>query len=377
MATILCLNNYDLRGYPNDNRPAPDHFLYGVNHLHRLGYQIVVGGDETRRVLQWVHSAAAAARLPIHLGDLHRQWNALAELARADLVYSPCDSVAQGLSYLRAVGLLRVPIVCVAHHPPLGGQLRALRRPWVRLALRGVDAFPSLSRCVADELNQLAPGRHLSEPLPWGPDLTFYPPYTPPGRGVISAGRTGRDFVTFGIAASRTTSPATIVCPSSYITPEFREFGPNVAVLDDPNPIHFSYRQLVDMYARARAIAIPMQAVSGLCGLTSLLDALGMGRAVVMTRNRLIDIDVEKEGIGFWVNPGDVEGWQRAIQFLDDNAEEAVAMGRRARRLAEERYNSRVFGERIAEIVGRFLPPRATASAHATVQPRSAKEVAR
>jgi len=356
MSTILCLNNYDIGQYAEDSPSSPDHFLYGINHLNRLGYRIVVGGDATWRMLHWIHSAASRLRLPIPLGDLHRQWNALPELARADLIYSPCDSVVQGLCYLRAVGLLRIPIVCLAHHPVEHGKLQALRRPWVRLALRGIDAFPSLSRGVANEINRLAAGRRLSQPLPWGPDLKYYPPYTPPGRGVIAAGRTGRDFDTFGAAASRTTSPATIVCPAANVSPAFQSFGANVTVLSHPNPIHFTYPQLIDMYTRARAIAIPMQAVFGLCGLTSLVDALAMGRAVVMTRNRLIDIDVERERIGFWVDAGDTEGWRRALQFIEDYPQEADAMGRRARQLAEERVNSRLFGEQIAAIIGRLVP---------------------
>jgi glycosyltransferase involved in cell wall biosynthesis len=185
---------------------------------------------------------------------------------------------------------------------------------------------------------------------------------------VISAGRTGRDFVTFGRAVTQTTCPATIVCASSYVSPEFKEFGPNVTVLAHPNPIHYSYRDLLDMYVSAAAIAIPMVQTPALCGLTSLLDALGMGRAVIMTRNPLIDIDVEVEKIGFWIAPGDTQGWQRAVQFVADHPDEIAEMGRRARRIAEERYNSRLFAAKLLEIVDRALAgkPAANLSGPAT-----------
>jgi glycosyltransferase involved in cell wall biosynthesis len=355
MPTVLCLNNYDIGWFAQDPPSSPNHFLFGIDHLHRRGLRVVVCEDTTRRLLNWLQSFAARARLPIRLGDLSQQWNALAELRSADLIYSPCDSVVWGLCYLRAAGLLGVPIICLAHHPILRGRARAFRRLWVRLALRGVDAFPSLSTGVADEINRLAPGRALSRPLPWGPDLDFYPLYQPSGRGVVSAGRTGRDFDTLGAAASATTCPVTIICPASYVTPTFRGFTPNVTVLAHENPIHLTYPQLIEHYTAARAIAIPMAPTFGLCGLTSLLDALAMGRAVIMTRNPLIDIDVELEGIGFWVAPGDIAGWARALQFVEDQPAQVEEMGRRARRLAEDRYNSRAFGEQLYDSVSRLL----------------------
>ena len=355
MPTVLCLNNYDVGWFAQDPPSTPDHFLYGIGHLHRRGLRVVIGGDQSRRLLRWLNRMAARSHLPIPLGDLSRQWNALPELRSADLIYSPCDTVVWGLCHLRAAGLLRVPVICLAHHPLLRGRGRSVRRPWVRLALRGVDAFPSLSTRVADEINRLAPGRALSRPLPWGPDLAFYPPYHPPGRGVVSAGRTGRDFDILGAAATTTGCPVTIICPASYVTSAFRRFGPNVTVFAHENPMHYAYPQLIKHYSSARAIAIPMDPPFGLCGLTSLLDALAMGRAVIMTRNPLIDIDVELEGIGFWVAPGDVGGWTRALRFVEDHPAQAEEMGRRARHLAENRYNSLAFAEQLYDIVASVL----------------------
>jgi len=355
MPTVLCLNNYDIGWFAQDPPTSPNHFLYGIDHLHRRGLRVVVGGEGPRRLLWWLQRLATKARLPILLGDLSRQWNALPELRSADLIYSPCDSVVWALCYLRAAGLLGIPVICLGHHPLLRGGAATVRRPWVRLALRGVDAFPSLSTAVADQINSLAPGRALSRPLPWGPDLAFYPPYHPAGRGVVSAGRTGRDFDTLGAAASATTCPVTIICPASHVTPAFQGFGPNVSVLAHENPTHYTYLQLIEYYSAARAIAIPMVQQFGLCGLTSLLDALAMGRAVIMTRNPLIDIDVELEGIGFWVAPGDTAGWTRALRFVEDHPAQAEEMGRRARHLAENRYNSGAFAKQLYDIVSRLL----------------------
>jgi len=354
MNTILVLNNYDIRSFAEDRPGFPDQFFYGVNYLHKRGDRIVALGEKRNRLLRMIEEINRGLRLHIPLGDLSQQWNILPELGSADLIYCPCDSVAQSLCYMRAVGLIKIPIVCLAHHPPLRGRAAFLRRPFVRLALQGVSAFPSLSRTVASQINLLA-GSQLSSALPWGPDLNYYPPYRPGRGGVITAGRTGRDFVTFGRAASRTSTPVTIICPSRYVTAEFKEFNSNVTVFANPDELHFTYSELIEMYSLNHAIAIPMTEAPGLCGLSSLLDALGMGRAVIMTRNPSIDIDIEAEGIGFAVAPGDMEGWRRAIQFIKDNPDEADAMGYRARRFAEERCNSRLFAESLMGIVDRVL----------------------
>ena len=355
MSTILVLNNYDISSFAEERPIFPDQFFYGVNYLHRRGDKVVVLNSNAKRMLDVIAAVNKGLRMHIPLGDLSQQWNALPEMRSADLIYCPCDTVAQFLCYLRAVGIIRVPIVCLAHHPPLGGRASVIRRPWVKLALKGTAAFPSLSRAVANQINLLAPGRALSSALKWGPDLTYYPQYRPGREGVISAGRTGRDFVTFGRAASRTSSSVTIVCPTRYVVDEFNEFKSNVTILANPDEMHFTYRELIEMYSKTQAIAIPMAETSSLCGISSLLDALGMGRAVIMTRNSLIDIDVEGEGIGFTIAPGDIDGWQRAIQFIEDNPNEAQAMGYRARCFAEERYNSELFAESLLKIIDRVL----------------------
>jgi len=76
-----------------------------------------------------------------------------------------------------------------------------------------------------------------------------------------------------------------------------------------------------------------------------------MGKAVIMTRNRQIDIDIEKEGIGIFIKPGDVEGWKRAIYYLLEHPQETEEMGDRARSLCESRYNLEYFSSRLASIL--------------------------
>jgi glycosyltransferase involved in cell wall biosynthesis len=74
-----------------------------------------------------------------------------------------------------------------------------------------------------------------------------------------------------------------------------------------------------------------------------------------MTKHPLIDLDIEAEGIGKWVEPGDIRGWKDAIQFFEDNEDEAFAMGQRARNLVIAGLNSMSFANEMMDIFENVL----------------------
>ncbi len=355
MARILVLNNFDLAAARVDVAAgrAPDHLLYGVNHFERHGHTVEVVPYRRSGALQ--RASAVMRRFPIPLGDLDQQASVLRAARHADLIYSPSQNVAQLLAYLRALRLLDRPIVWVVHHPLDTGRLRRPRAPVIRALLRGVDAYPALSAPIADDLSRIAGSRARTQPLSWGPDATWYPPSDGVGRGVIAAGRTNRDIVTFARAAADAGVPARIVCSERAATRLPAGGNPEVIARE------LRYSELAELYARARAIAIPLHVrwPWPINGLQSLLDALGMGKPVILTRNPWIDIDIEELGIGIWVDPGDVAGWRRALTRLEDDPALAAQMGRRARALVDsgERTSAR-FADQLIGIIDRVLRAR-------------------
>jgi glycosyltransferase involved in cell wall biosynthesis len=197
--------------------------------------------------------------------------------------------------------------------------------------------------------------------------VDFYGPWTPPGAGVIATGRTGRDFKTFALAAACSSSSATIIGLRGQLDdPAFR--GKEcLRVIEAPNeePVPgerrgwLKYPELCSHMRSHAAIAIPLFAQSSLAGVTSLMDALGLGRAILMTRNVHVDVDIEAERIGFWLEPGDVRGWADRLKWIAANPVEVAEMGERARRLAEQRLNSAAFAHGLTRIFERALggPP--------------------
>jgi glycosyltransferase involved in cell wall biosynthesis len=352
VARIIALNNFDLQATREAVAAGgvPDHLLYGLNHFERMGHEVQVVPYHRSRTLQ--KTSHAMHRSPIPLGDLEQQLAVLRMARRADLIYSPCQNVGQLLGYLRAVGVLKTPIVWVVHHPLDLGRLKRPRRPVMRALLRGLDAYPALSAPVADDLAAIAGSSERTAALRWGPDPDWYPANGNIGRGVVAAGRTNRDFETFGKAASQTEVPTWIVCPV-HVQPRLTS-GSRTTVIAS----NMAYTDLVGLYAQARAVAIPLHVrwPWPINGLQSLMDALGMGKPVILTRNPWIDIDVEKLGIGMWVAPGDVAGWRDAITYLDQQPDVAAEMGRRARALVESGEHSSVgFANQVMDVFKRVL----------------------
>lgn len=357
---VLVLNNYSLERVWAEVRrgDTPDHHLYGINHLADLGYEVQLVPASSSRVIRGLDCLIDNNRWPVQMGCLARQWTAWNRLNDADLIYAPCGDEVNTLAYLRGAGLLKTPIVSIQHHALNRGRLAWLREPWVDLLVRGTDAMPALSERAAQEINaRCRTTAPRSEPIFWGPDAGFYPRTTEPGVGVLAAGRTARDFVTFGLGASRAQVPATIMCLPADKRPEFRGFSRCVQVRTPPPGQLFPYPEILQAHLKARVLAIPLhESRHNLAGLTSVVDALALGKPLIMTRNPYVDLDIEGLGIGRWVQPYDIQGWVDAIRWFDAHPDESREMGRRARALVDEQgYDSRNFARRVHEVFTRVL----------------------
>ena len=81
--------------------------------------------------------------------------------------------------------------------------------------------------------------------------------------------------------------------------------------------------------------------------------AMAMGKAVVATRSEgQVGLGVVEDGkTGLFVEPGDVQGWRDAIQFMCDNPEEVARRGQRAREVVENGLNLDTYIQDMVDIV--------------------------
>jgi glycosyltransferase involved in cell wall biosynthesis len=324
----------------------PGQHLYGVSHFaeHGIGVQILPFGAYSDR----------RTAIKQRFGDLCQELQILKWTSPYDIVYSASQYDTMLLSILRRMGLFHKHIVATMHHMPKG----LLGRPSIfRFVFDYHDRLLCLSEDVQrDLLERVRVPRHKLNLVGWAVDLDFYkseesPVVDPPL--ALSAGKTKRDYDTLAKAFAGLDCRLEIYC-SAQSAPQLQPASNIQVFFDTKSPTQsatLSVPQLLERYRDSLVVAIPLQAseVRRTSGSTSLLEAMAMGRPVVMTTNSFLDI--EKERVGIFVEPSDIEAWREAITYLVDHPDEAKEMGRRARRLCEDRFELADYSARIAGII--------------------------
>jgi len=333
MLRVLFLNDYPMNQARRLNEQGlyPSQHLWGAKELPQFGIEPVYFPDET-----WL-GHPAKYRFAV------QQIQAWVMASKCDAIYSACQPNTWLLARMRSLGLLRKPLVTMVHHPL---QSRLQNDAYVA----GHDALVFLNESVRQQtLARYGDKVKLSRTLPWGPDLSFYQP-TPgvtPTTDVLAAGKTNRDFVTLIEAARGQPWTLTIYCADHNI-PAGLDVPPNVTVHSNAAGNVLNYRQLYEVSERARVIAVPLLEVDTLAGLTSVVDALALAKPLVMTKNKWLDLDPEREGFGHAVPVADVRAWRHAIGACLD--QRATGMSVRAQAFTQK-TNMQQFARELAALI--------------------------
>ena len=270
-------------------------------------------------------------------GDFYSVLPSLRRLNAADVVFSTVDTVGLPLVLLRRAGLVRRPLVYVSIGlPERLAKLRgagAMRR--YAEALRRVSSIVAYSEHEAVLLREVVGGDLPVSFVPFGVDVeAFRPaPETATDIDVVSIGADPhRDFpLLLRIAARQPALRFLIVGGAVGV----RELGPlpsNVQV-----EVDIPLTEVRDRLARARAVALPVRANSYSGATTVLLQAMAMGKPVVVSRTPAI-----ASGYGLadgqncvLVEPSDEPAFERALLGVLADDSHAKALGARARHLVE------------------------------------------
>ena len=94
---------------------------------------------------------------------------------------------------------------------------------------------------------------------------------------------------------------------------------------------------------------MPLRETDFQAGVTTILEAMAMGKAVIATRTTgQTDVITDGEN-GLTVPPGSAEAWRQAISRLRDDNELCECLGRNARRWVEEHATLDLWVARISE----------------------------
>ena len=154
---------------------------------------------------------------------------------------------------------------------------------------------------------------------------------------IASAGLEFRDYATLLDAVRGLDLQVILAAASPWSkradTTQRREIPENVTVR------RFNLLELRRVYAESLFVVVPLYNVEFQAGVTTILEAMAMGKAVIVTRTPgQTDVVIQGE-TGLYVPPGDAGALREAIGRLLDNPAEAARMGANGRRVIEERMS--------------------------------------
>jgi glycosyltransferase involved in cell wall biosynthesis len=280
------------------------------------------------------------------LGSVRHARAAMRRLDGFDVVFSDGEPVGVPL----ALEMMRRGIAMP--HLVLGHRLTARHKAPFFSVLKSHRA---MSRILVHSTRQLesVPGK-LGIPaskvafIPYFADGSFWRPR--PGaeeRLVVSAGREHRDYETL-TAACASLDASVFIADGSVHTPGARRRGPTVG-LSNIRTGFADFVQLRDAYARAAVVAVPLVENDFQAGVTTLLEAMAMGKAIVVT-STYGQKDVIEDGVtGVTVPPGRPAPLREAIEMLLASPGERRRLGDNARAAFEAEFALDEYVERLLQ----------------------------
>ncbi len=304
-----------------------------------------------------------------------------------DCIFSDGEHIGIPLGALLACSRRRPRHITLAHLLSTPAKRAAFR--WLR-PQRGIDLF-----LVHAGLQLRLATRQLGLPaartrlLPYQVDPAFWSPVDgPQERLIASAGLEYRDYPVLIDAVRGLPLEAVIAAGSRWS--RHRDSARAADLPDNVRVTTLDYQALRDLYARCRFVVVPLHDVENQAGVTTILEAMAMGRAVIVTltrgqrdvvRGRLctrhglgsepiggpaafgVRGDLAAAETGLYVPPGDPEALRRAIVHLLDHPDEAERMGSAGRRLVEQVFNLDAFVDRVAAALTGVAAPADSAGA--------------
>ena len=335
---------------------VPNHLLFGTDYLRKIGHTITNFSVASK--LKDKNSFLRGAFYSfVHLENIELQKSVLKRINEFDLIYCLCGGVSEWLYFQSMRKKFKKPILTIYHHPLPNGKLDPIRNFLRKRIFIHQTKILSLANHTAKSFNLMLE-KKITQPISWGVDHDFYKRITPCLNNVngeeivLTCGRTSRDLTTFSKAIKIASVKAHVICRNEEVHRLVQDdnlISVDQTTYSTDKKIN-TYQKMADLMHKVRVIGIPLEKQSTLAGLTSLMDCLGFGKPVIMTRNPCIDLDIENLGIGTWVDPYDVDGWTRAIKWHFENIEQSNRMGLKAKALGK-RLSAESFGKKINSLI--------------------------
>jgi glycosyltransferase involved in cell wall biosynthesis len=314
-------------------RPCPDYLRLQERHgVELIDWESIPRSSGKRSVSQSMRHVRAA----------------MPRISKADVVLSDGEHLGIPLAIVMAARRMNTPHVCIGHH---------LLTPAKQRVFKTLKPEGHIDRIVVHSNNQIEllresiPGvAPLLCTVPYAVDVDFWSPSggRPSPNLVASAGKEHRDYAT--LVAALPDAADLFVADHSPFSPAAHGQAPAAwPARVGRGPL--DPRGLRDLYDRAAVVVVPVLDTNFPAGITTLLEAMAMAKAVIVTGTDALAEVVEDGRSGVVVPPGDVGRMAEAIELLLADAERRRAMGAEARKAVIERYALDAYVDALAGVL--------------------------
>ena len=287
--------------------------------------------------------------------------NNIMMLRPADVIFIPYLFVApfSVLSILKHMGFTRKKIIAVCHTRMKKGD-NWIKKMYYQMIYRSLDvvffhSIKNMEESIYDKSVNSSNARFLY----WGDDLDYIDNMFPKcnkGNFFISTGREQRDYDSLVSAFKDTSFPLEIYTNHSNYTNHYDNLETIEGVyanirIEFVDRNNSSTIRLAKRTSECFCVVIPLlnMHINYCLGLTSVVEAMAMGKPIISSYNPYSPVDIEKERIGLVVGSGLT--WKEAIEYMATHQEEAVEMGKRGRILAEKLFNIKKCASQLEDVI--------------------------
>jgi len=264
-----------------------------------------------------------------------------------EAIFSNSESISIPLAALLKTRRRRPAHILIGHR--MSAAKKKLFFRMLHHQMDGILLYAATQKTYSEQTLGI-PSEHLHL-IPFHADTRFFHPMPeiPRHNRICSAGLELRDYPTLIDAVRDLDLDVRLAAASPWS--KRRNETENRALPAHVNARGYNYRELRDLYASSRLVVVALYETDFQAGITTILEAMAMGKAVIASRTKG-QRDVIQDGVnGIYVPPGDVQALRRAIVDLLADPERAARLGARARQMIESRMSLDIWADRIAEVI--------------------------
>ena len=272
---------------------------------------------------------------------------------RAQLIYLPHDIKILPILFLKKVNIINTPIVMISHYTynsTVYSGFKKIYKNIEKYLLSGgtikTIIFLSQELYISSNLSK----HKFSTFSSWGADLSFWNNSKPVDYNegyFLSLGKMNRDYQILKSVFETSNHKLVIASNNTTIFEDHKISESNIRV-KDVNRGRSGHDEVLKLYQGAIAVIVTLSYPNDQAtGASVIVEALSMGKPVIVTFQEANLIDVEKEKVGIFVKRGCKYSLIEAINKISKNENLRLKMSKNALNYTKNKCNYTIFSNEI------------------------------